>query len=667
MTKKDEVRLSQLMELYNRGVQEVNTRLSRKNGWNDVVNAYMNKLPANWPFLSMVTDPRLRTTLLEKTARLINAKLRGRLVPREGGDMIKAEINNSLLDFQWDMAQTGGSMIEKIAAADQVARLFGSAFVFVYWDVKRNTNEIKLVDPRDIFFDGSATHIKNAKRVQVREWTTFDVLEARGYKVSKAKQAAEQGEVISDRQDTSYTSQVKANRSIQNRTGENDPVVGSVVEVVTEWTCDGYCTVFLPKHGVMLTPDGYKNPYEHKRISIAMLRYYPLPDEIIGESEAEPVLPLKRAIDAVLSGTIDEGNIVIQPPIKVASSGVRIETIEYGPGAKWIMQSPNLVEQVALSQGYLSNFNSLYPALVAAFNTAMGDSSLGVSNVRGDFTQKTATEVRSLATQQNNRDQYNQLYLSEFLKDIMMMWLSNNKQYLFDDPTKHTHIIKVIGQQNVKYFQQMMLDEMEVPDDAMQEIAGILAENPNAVTDAELSKLLSEVSVPKRPVITNPNEDPENYDIKPKLNVKESGEAELYMTPDDLDGEYDYVPDVQSMASGASEMAKDARAKALELALNPQVAQCLAQQGEKLNYKEIIISAFRDAGDRDPEGLFIPNEQSAGNLTGGQGTAQTGTGNIGIPPVGGLQNVPPTQDVSSLIGGLPPTELTGQGGVPNVQ
>jgi len=103
--------------------EDNDTRRTRKNGWNDITDAYWGKLPADWPYISKVVDPRIRTSLIEKNARLLNSKLRGRLVPREGGDVLKARLNNGILDFQWDAANDGGTMLSKWGTMDMDTRL----------------------------------------------------------------------------------------------------------------------------------------------------------------------------------------------------------------------------------------------------------------------------------------------------------------------------------------------------------------------------------------------------------------------------------------------------------------------------------------------------------------------------------------------------------------
>ena len=118
----------QINQHYRMWTEDNEKRWTRRFGFNAVTDAYLGKLPSDWPYSSKVVDPRIRTSLTEKNARLLNGKLRGRLVPREGGDVLKARINNALLDFQWDNANYGGSMLSKWATMDMDARLYASKF-----------------------------------------------------------------------------------------------------------------------------------------------------------------------------------------------------------------------------------------------------------------------------------------------------------------------------------------------------------------------------------------------------------------------------------------------------------------------------------------------------------------------------------------------------------
>jgi len=175
--------LAELTYHYTYSQDDMDKRKLRKNGWDDIQKAYFGYLPANWPYLAKVTDPVIRTAILEKTSRLFAGKLRGTVVPREGADAISAKVMNAILDFQWDYATIGGSMLEKVIMMDIQTSLFGASFGLCYWDIKKDkngneiqTNEFKVLDNRDVFVDFQSNHVKNANWVQVREWLTFQEL-----------------------------------------------------------------------------------------------------------------------------------------------------------------------------------------------------------------------------------------------------------------------------------------------------------------------------------------------------------------------------------------------------------------------------------------------------------------------------------------------------------
>ena len=177
--------LTEVNTHYQAWTKDNEIRTTRKNGWNDITDAYYGKLPDDWPFTSRTVDPCIRTTIIEKNARLVNGKLRGRLVPRESGDVISASINNSVLDFQWDNANEGGSMSTKIGICDLDTRLYGSKYALVKWKyecdadgkVTFDGNEMTPLDLRDCGMDFAATHVRDAKWFQVRTWDYLEDLE----------------------------------------------------------------------------------------------------------------------------------------------------------------------------------------------------------------------------------------------------------------------------------------------------------------------------------------------------------------------------------------------------------------------------------------------------------------------------------------------------------
>lgn len=645
---------------YRTWTEDLDKRKTRKGGWDDVTDAYWGRLPVDWPYTSKVVDPRIRTSLTEKNARLLNGKLRGRLVPREGGDVLKARINNALLDFQWDNANYGGSMLSKWAMMDIDTRLYGSKFALVLWRHEENKegevifdgNEFYPLDIQNCGIDPTASHIRNAKWFQVRDWVKIEDLERvsdspngkkyPGLALLKKKMA--NGEVSQDRKDSEYQSRVLHNKGLTDRTGEDKafPVVERVREFRKDrWIC------FFPKYNVL--GYDYENPYEHGVIPVVQLRYYPLGDDPLGESEVEPVLPLWRGICATLCGYMDNMNIHMRPPLKILP-GANIDTIIWGAEAQWIMSNPNDVTEMQSNGEAMRYFQTTYSALVSAFNTAMGDLSQGVSGVDPFTPDKTATEIKQTVRQQNVRDQSNQMYLGEAISDMMMMWLSNNRQFLFLNQEKQEYILRVLGEELFNYFKRAGLDEMEVTPEAMVMIGDIINSQQGNLSDGDVQQLYETAKTPKYPVFENPQEkNPEKLKYKPKMKMNDmENEAELSIVPDDLNGVYDYIPSVISMQSGADEMRMQAQLRAINTIKDPSTLQLLQAQGVRPLIKELLIDNFNNSGLPDAEKYFESvdtNVVQSGNETGGlaQAGISGGNGPLGSVPQQGVPGATPSQ------------------------
>lgn len=603
MTNKDNV-LQDVLAHYAHWTDDRDQRMNRKNGWNAVIDAYWGKLPDNWPYITRVHDPRIRTVLIEKNARLMNNKLRGRLVPREGGDMLKARLNNSLLDYQWDTAGHEGSMIQKWSQMDTDARLFGSSFALVCWKTIKDKdgkvlfdgNELLPKDIRNCGIDSNSRGIKDAQWFQVSDFLTVDELvsqnDAYGYEkyknIAELRKATDAGGTLPD---NNYQSRVKTLTGTEYRQDSSFPLV----EVVTEYRPDRWIT-FAPKHSILLRD--IPNPYNHRKIPVVQLRYYPLLDDPIGESEVEPVLPLWRAIQATLCGYLDAMSVDVNPPVKILEGQARLETITYAPRAKWIMSNQNAVTNVEPSRAAIQYFQTTYPALISAFNQAMGEVSQGISNIDPLGGRKTATEVRNTARQQQVRDQKNQVDLGESLSDMMSMWLSNNQQFLLSDKKKDKYILRIVGKQQFEYFKRMGLDEMELTDEAMSEIAGIITNQGGNISQEDIDLLIEAGKTPRYPV-----KEKEGYSKKMKISDLGDG-AEVAIVPEDLDGYFDYIPDTESMALGSGEQQLAGKQKALELLMNPGTQGMLQQSGVTIKMKDLLVDYLEDVGANDAEKFF---------------------------------------------------------------
>lgn len=556
----------------------------------------------NWPYDALLFDPRIFTFITEKTSRLISSKPKGRLTPREGADVLKAKIVNALLDYQWDLANHGGSMISKYAQMDMNARKYGASFALVKWRYETDGKDkcvfdgpdLTLINNRDFAHDLSATAIENCNWVQVRSYTTLKELErvndaSRGKPIYKNLDRLQ--DVINDSSPTSGGDHSSTNWISRNRTIsklETDPVgkdaAFPVIEIVTEYRRDRWIT-FAPKHGVILRD--IPNPYENNEIPVVMLRYYAIDDDLYGLSEIEPVKSLQKAINALLSEYVDEINQNLYSPIAISPS-VRQHTLEWGKGARWIMQNPmtdfRIVEGKANAAAY---FNQTYSVLVAAMMNALGESSLGISNIQPMQNDKTATEVKALTLQRNARDNYNQIFLSEMIKRQYMLWHSMNQKMLFTDKKAIPYIIRIVGADVLEAFKQSELHEQQLDDVAVQTMI--------EMKTTDYTNFLT----PKFPVKVD-------GEWQTKLKIEENGKSgQLYMEPEDINGLFDFSIDVESMAANADDMRRDGRQQALNLLVsNPNVLAMLQQDGIKPKFKDLFVSWLEDLGFQDAERFF---------------------------------------------------------------
>ena len=616
-----------------------------------------------WPYQALLFDPRVFTFIFEKTARLLGNQLRGHLIPREGGDVVGAKINNEILKFQWDQARHGGSMLSKWSLMDINTRKYGSSFALCKWryeqDQKGNSvfdgPEMTILNNRDCAHDLAANSIEDANWFQVREYVTLQDLKnvndaARGKPVYKnldkleARVKSEGDEDSIRAGDSRDVNWISRNRSISGLT--NSPVgydsTFRHIETTTEYRRDRWIT-FAQKYGLILRD--IPNPYGTYEIPITMLRYYPIDDDLYGLSEIEPIKSLQKAINALLCQYVDEINQKLYSPIAIGP-GVRQHTLKWGKGARWVMNNPMTDFRLVESNSNAAQFfNNTYSALVASMLNALGESSLGVSNIDRFNTEKTATEVKQLTEQRNARDNYNQIFLAEAIEKQMKLWYAMNQKMMFSDPDKRSFVVRIVGKDAMRYFMDIGLDKYGLTDDAEKVLEEKLqeakAENPNVDVEVLRQALTEELETPIEPVEIQRGDETK---VVSKLSIEDQRDSgELHVQPSDLMGDYDFIADVRSMSISSDDNMKSARNKAVTAILsNPNVIALLQQEKVRPKFKELFVSWLEDSGFRDAERFFESLPETEAPLPGGV----PGQGAVPAPP-----GIPPPQESP------PPAEL----------
>ena len=644
--------------------EDLEQRIRMKNGFDDVDKLYASHIDeSGWPYSSMVFDPIPHTTILEKSGRLVGNKPKGRMVPREGGDTLGAYINNELLSFQWDdNTRLGEAMISKWIKMDQGTRKYGKKFGLSLWRYETRVIEGK----KKVFYDGPDFKVCKTKDslpnpsyetvqkwFQYRDYVTLDDLEAVNdaarsapiYKNLELLRDAIKGNRWGkgDLRETQYQSKNKSMKGLTDYLGRDKTY--KTVEIVTEYRPNRWIT-FSPKHGVVIRD--IPNPYKHQEIPVVELCYYPLEDDLYGEHELEPIVKLVRAKNAHLSAYSDETAIRLRPPLMVNPLNVRMHTLEWNPEAKWLMNTPGEdVKQMQFGAEVSANFNSINNVMTGMALNALGESSQGVSSVnpQQDAGRVTATEVKDTAFQRNVRDNMNQIFLSEALKKQTMFWHSMNQQFMFQGSAEKAKIVRIVGRDAVEFFsRQGLADVRPTEEDAMAMAGGReLADVPNG---------------PRFPVSLDGME-------VPKFQPDQSGEGgNLIIEPGDLIGNYDYIPDIESMRAPSEQDVEQKLTAILGVITNPVVLQLLQAEGKRPKVSELLIKMFESTKIiKDAEAYFeklpppqptLPNGET---IPGGSPNAVPGAPTQGNGGPGGMEVGAP-----SVVAGQNPQLMGGSTG-----
>ena len=93
-------------------------------------------------------------------------------------------------------------------------------------------------------------------------------------------------------------------------------------------------------------------------------------------------------------------------------------------------------------------------------------------------------------------------------------------------------------------------------------------------------------------------------EVVPKFQLDQTGKVgELLVEPKDLEGTFDYIPDVESMSITKSSQSR-MKLFALNLLQNPLILQTLQQEGYKPKMHDLLVEMFEDSGFRDARRFF---------------------------------------------------------------
>lgn len=589
-TKKEEDLLDEINEQFLLAKKYLDQVHQRMNDQEELYRTYIDA--NNYPHSARVFDPRIFRIIETITPRMVANEPTGSFYPVEEGDIVTANILNSLIKYDWRRAE----MFPKLVNFVKSMLIFGTAFGRTYWDFREttklqmkpkrindrmvwtptNTQEFKVneydgpnfevLNIYDCFPDPNATSLNNMRWFLYRTFKTLKELEAendaRGAEywknldvlrseIKKNKDAKKGAGRIDNLQ---FREHRRVMLSTEEFIGQDDsnPEFAVLIRFLKDrWT------FIVPEYDLVIRD--VPNPYFHGDFPIIYGCDYPYPGELYGMGEIEPVDRIQRAINAVLNQRLDNVQLTLRPMWMVRkTANIDLHTLISAPGN--IITGDDISEQglksVQIPDVTGPTFVNTMNYLTSALQNGSGitDYTIGIDN-ETNVANKTATGTRLIQQEANAQFKLKiQLFNHMVIQRIANLWKDLRLQY-----TTESKKLRIIGRDEVKYLK----DETN----------------------------LAQIDLEGNPIV------PGDLEAQSKLELAPSEDfAFLNLNPEDIQpsivGNYDFI------AAPSSEQINDPIAmqenffKALEMLKDPVWVQGLATSGKQLNYANLTEKAF---------------------------------------------------------------------------
>jgi hypothetical protein len=124
----------------------------------------------------------------------------------------------------------------------------------------------------------------------------------------------------------------------------------------------------------------------------------------------------------------------------------------------------------------------------------------------------------------------------------------------------------------------------------------------------------------------------------------------MILTPEDLSGHYDYIPDIESMKIPDETRMIEQKRQLLEIAATPVIQQLLAGEKQRVKIKELLEDLFEQMGTKDADKYFERLEESE---FAGAGGLQAGPADVGPGGQPGMAGGFETMAGGEGAGGIP--------------
>lgn len=526
-----------------------------------VLNPTSNPQAANWR--SQVVD-NIAFEVVEKTvSHLFGGNPKGRFVGVEPGDELGAIVNQTLFDWQW--AYPGQNMSRKMRDMGLQMTVMGIGFGVLDWKYETRTiKKTDMVDEKtmetveeevvswdcpyfkplylyDCYADPAATNIDEMEYFIYEEYQTLDQL--KNQNKGSIKPFINLGEVEEKLKDKDASERVVGDSVDDIRklgTGGKKRRL-KIRRMLTREKRMAY----LPDLGIVI--EDRDNPYWHGQLPIHLIVDYSYPNQLFGRGEIEPIKTQQLALNSLINQRLDNVELNLNSGFKAKAGSKYMHTWKNKPGYTHLVENMDDLQPMTVADVTGPTFIQSTNYIKDSITRVLGHTDFSTRNETTN--EKTATEIRTSAGEQNARMKDKEKYIDEFMMRLANQWRELNAQFITSEK-----LIRIVGVDAQKY----------------------LAEQQQGMEQEGLS-----------------------------LGYQQAQEVGyMNISPQMLEGKYDFI--VQS--GSLTEPDPLGRVNAIKIGMEAlaQTSQALMQNGEKVNFKPLLDKLLRELDIKNVDEVIQP-------------------------------------------------------------
>lgn len=373
---------------------------------------------------SQVFDPRLSTLVIERAYRVMSQLPVGKVRGISSNDVSDAQIKNLLLDkYVIPNANAQFDFLTKARLVDMYSNVYGSFYVMVDWDVKRNGYigpDMWLLNIRDVFPQVGSVSIEDSDHVIVRTWKPISFFE----NLKKDKDFKNIDKIVTKLKEKSGSKSQRDAENLskrnQNEYPQDQPAKNAgYFEVLSQYEGDRWVDICVDAD---MEFRDTKNPHENGELPIVQKYSMPLLDDVIGLGDMERGSSMQQVVNSNWNLYLDAIKMSVYPPVMINKDNIAsMSSIQYKAGAKWLVrgQVDNAARTIQLSPRGIETFNSTYQVANASLLNLFGTSDTSVGEGTDQTMGKTPQALKMQSARENTRDNADRFYMEKFITAVM--------------------------------------------------------------------------------------------------------------------------------------------------------------------------------------------------------------------------------------------------------